>query len=161
MKPKTKARILRRELAKPLHHIDSCVFLESTSETREGYLCKDYLNRVGIKYRGIFSMSVVGEIVCKIFSEVKTKELKDSALLLLRYLVGAKTIGTFWPSFDTLNTAGVVKETDSRVEPLDALHLSCAIAGKANTFVTTDRTLIHNRSLETKFGIRILHPREL
>jgi len=69
MKPKTEKKLIKRELLKPKHHIDTCIIIESMSRenTKLKVFCKKYLDLVGYKYRGYFPLPVVGEFFYKNF----------------------------------------------------------------------------------------------
>lgn len=54
-----------------------------------------------------------------------------------------------------------IKEIDSRVEDIDAIHLANCIQDKGNTFVTFDGKLVENRKLENEFKVKIMHPKDL
>ncbi|MBI4162743.1 MAG: hypothetical protein HY513_03595 [Candidatus Aenigmarchaeota archaeon] len=58
---KTKQRILRKESSKPLHCIDTSVFLEMTLDTKEGKICQSHLANMGKGkyYRGVLPLSVL------------------------------------------------------------------------------------------------------
>jgi hypothetical protein len=62
MKQKTLEKIIRKFEILPLHHIDTNIFIEADKETKLGDACASYLNRIGYKYRGIISLSVLGEL---------------------------------------------------------------------------------------------------
>ena len=61
---KTFNKLVNRENKKPLHCIDTSVFLESTFDTKIGEICKTHLNNMGKGkfFRGIMPLSVLGEI---------------------------------------------------------------------------------------------------
>ena len=71
MKFKTEKKLIKRELLKPLHHIDTSIIIESAKNTKLGNICKKYLNLIGYKYRGCFSLPVVGEYFMKVIIDIK------------------------------------------------------------------------------------------
>jgi len=74
MKPKTLKKLLRRFQRLPLHHIDTNVIVEALKDTKLGNICPGYLNRVGYKYRGVLSSSVLGEFLLHVLKDIKESE---------------------------------------------------------------------------------------
>lgn len=71
MKRKTFLKLQREFEILPSHHMDTAIFIESDKETKLGDICSDYLNRVGYKYRGVVSLSVLGEFLLITFKRYK------------------------------------------------------------------------------------------
>lgn len=158
MKRKLKKRLEKRLKKLPLHHIDTSIILEPRT-TKSGFYCKKYFNLVGYKYRGVFSLPVLGEVLYKI---LKIKELgkRYDALDLIFTLVRNKNID-FYSVKGTEEIIEKIKEIDPSITPTDRLILACAIAHKAKVLVTIDTRLIKNKLIEDRFKIRVEHPKSL
>ncbi|MCK4730531.1 MAG: PIN domain-containing protein [Candidatus Aenigmarchaeota archaeon] len=158
MKPKTQNKLIKRELLKPLHHIDTCIIIGSTKETKLGFYCKKYLKLIGYKYRGCFSLPVMGELLIKTHITVKEEIEKE---LFFRWM--SEFINYRGVSFYTLKNLILPHELttiDKRVNGTDALILACAVEEKA-VLVTLDKDLLNNKKIEGKYKIKIRHPKEL
>lgn len=161
MKQKTLNRLLRRFYRMPLHNIDTDIFVESSKESKLGDICVDYLNRVGYKYRGTVSLSVLGEFLLITLRDTKNIEDRELALRIFDRTVRKQKISFVAPKTETYETAIKIIDMDSRVEQTDALHYALAVQEKANAFVTFDQKLVGNRTLEKEFGVKIIHPENL
>lgn len=162
MKPKTLERIAKKFSRLPSHFIDTSIILGTFLENEEfREECKDYLNRVGYKYRGYVPVSVIGEIFMIINERIESANDRELFFSFFDKLVQNRKMKFVGTVFEVYEKISEMKETDYKTEPLDALHLSIAITSNASTFVTLDKKLIHNHELENKFGIKILHPKEL
>ncbi|MCK4429009.1 MAG: PIN domain-containing protein [Candidatus Aenigmarchaeota archaeon] len=154
----TKRKLVKRESNKPLHHIDTCIIIESAKETKSGNICKNYLNLVGYKYRACFSLPVVGEYFIKVITDVKEFIKQEQMFEYFRDLIKDKKI-----RFHILENVSLkirVKEIYSRIESTDASIVACAIEEKA-ILVTLDKELLHNKKIEEQYKIKIEHPKEL
>lgn len=61
MKTRALEKLSRRLSKPPLVHIDASAVLEKET-TDDGYRCKKFLNMVGYRCRGRFSLVVLGEM---------------------------------------------------------------------------------------------------
>ena len=161
MKEKTLLKLERKFLALPMHHIDTDVLIESLKETKLGDICSEYLNKVGYKYRGVISLSVLGEFLLIIIRDNETIEQKEIALRALDRLIEKRKVSFSTPTIETFNIAKDIFNLDSRIEPADALHYATSIKDNANTFVTFDGKMERNKTLENAFGVKIIHPGNL
>lgn len=161
MKEKTFLKLQKRFLALPLHHIDTDVLIESLKETKLGDICSEYLNKIGYKYRGVISLSVLGEFLLITIRDNDTIEQKEFALRVFDRLIAKRKIRFSTPSIETYNTTSNIINLDSRIEPSDALHYATAVKDKANTFVSFDEKMVDNKTLENAFGVKIIHPEDL
>lgn len=145
----------------PVHFIDTSVILGAFSEKEKFYYeCKSYLNKVGYKYQGFLSTSVVGEIFMII--EGRRDEIERSLFFeFFDRTVLRRKINFVPSSFTVFNLVGRLRDIDYGIEALDAEHLSNSISNNANVFVTLDTKLVGNWRLEKMFGFRILHPRQM
>ena len=161
MKKKTKLKLNKRWLSKPLHHIDTCIIIESgKEETKLRRICKKYIHKVGYNYRGCFSLPMLGEYLLKILTEIRDEYNKRTALSLISEIAEKKKI-SFYVSKDIGSLTKEIIDLDARIEQTDALLIACAIENNADAFVTLDKKLIHNKPIENKFKIKICHPEEL
>jgi len=162
MKPKTLEKLIRRFTRLPSHYIDSSVilgaFLEDEKFREE---CKNYLNRVGYNYRGFLAVSVTGEIFMILNKRIDNETGREIFFSFFDKLVGRRKMEFIGADFEVYKKIDEIKEVSYKIEPLDALHLAIAINNKAGVFVTLDEKLLHNREIESKFNIKILHPKEL
>ena len=145
----------------PLHHIDACVVLEVLIKQKEYEACKNYLNRVGYKYRGVISISALGEILMTSMRKFEEETKKGEVSLLIGGLMEKGKIDFSSPQFKTYDVVKKINAIESRAEPMDALNLANAITENADVFVTMDDKLMGNKKLESAFKIKIKHPREL
>ena len=161
MKAKTLERILRRFQKLPLHHIDTGILIEAGKDTELGNICIDYMNRVGYKYRGTISLSVLGEFLLVILRDMEKPEGKELVLRAFDRTIRKQKIDFATPEAEAYEIAGKIIHLDPRIEKTDALHYALAVQEKANTFVTFDQKMVGNRSLEREFGVKIIHPKNL
>ncbi len=161
MLEKVKDKIQRRFEVLPKHHIDTDVLIESFKGTKLGDQCTSYLNRVGYNYRGVLSVSVLGEYSMITYEKMKEKTDLEIAFEFVRNLILRRKISFCGVSFECYNIVEKIKEIDNFIEPADALHLAAAIADNASTFVTFDSALLNSQKLESSFGIKIMHPKDL
>ncbi len=161
MKRKTDERLEREFLALPLHHIDTDVIIESIKGTKLGEICSDYLNRVGYKYRGTISLSVLGEFLLVTLRDEETIEDKELNIRSLNTLIKKRKIQFLSALKSTYQTTVKIMELDTRIEPTDALNYALAVQENANNFVSLDEKMICNTTLENVFGVKIKHPSQL
>ena len=162
MKSKTLEKLIRKFVRLPSHHIDTSVILGAFLEDEEfREECKDYLNRVGYNYRGFLPVSVTGEIFMILNKKVSKESDRELFFLFFDKLIRKRRIEFVGSDFEVYKKVHEIRDISYDAEPLDALHLAVAITEKANVFVTLDENLVHNKRLENKFNIRILHPKEL
>ncbi len=155
MKTKTLERIRRRFERLPLHHIDTSIILEDP-KSDDGRYCERYLHLVGYKYRGVFSLPMLGELFLKIMS-LGNEDDKSVALEFTKTIIQNKRIKFYTPK----NIEDIITRLeDKRLEHTDKSIFACAVEDAALTLVTLDRKLIGNSRLEA-FGIKIKHPKEL
>jgi len=161
MKPKTLQKILRRFDVLPLHHIDTDIFIESDKETKLGDICASYLNKVGYKYRGTVSLSVLGEFLLITLRDTEKPEDKELAIRIFDRMIRKRKIRFVTPATEAYETAVKVIKLDSRIENTDALHYAIAVQEKSNAFVTFDGKMVGNKILEKEFGVKIIPPENL
>lgn len=142
----------------PIHHIDTSVVIENP-RTENGFYCKKYLNLVGLKFRGRFSIPMLGEYLLFALS-LKSYSDQIDALEIVEGLVRKNRI-EFSTTKNIDKIANEIAELDKRLETTDRLIVASVIVDNASKLVTLDRNLIHNQSLESNFKIRIAHPRDL
>lgn len=162
MKTKTKLKLERKWSSLPLHHIDTSVifgaFVENEKFREE---CKNYLNKVGYKYRGQLSVSVIGEIFM-ILRDVFDQEVdRELFFIFFDKLMRKRCIEFIGTTFETNDKLRAIREADYEIEPLDGLHLAITIISGSKVFVTLDQKLLKRTRLENKFNIRIVHPKDL
>jgi len=149
---------IRKFLSLPLHHIDTSVLIEP-EKTEDGRYCRKYLQKISYNYRGILSFPVLSELFVKI-EELDNDEDKLGVLRFITHLRKYKKIGFYSPK-RVLDIMEELNSLDNRLEPIDANIIASAIENKAMNLVTLDRQLIHHKSVEERFGIKISHPKEL
>ncbi len=71
MKNKIKLRIERRKKVMPTHSLDTCIFMSYLIGDREFRVCEKYLARIDSIYRGFIGLPVCGELLNKIFENIK------------------------------------------------------------------------------------------
>ncbi len=130
-------------------------------EQKEYEFCGNYLNRVGYKYRGVLSISALGEIVMSSMRKLEEETEKGEVSLMISRFIDKRKIDFSSPRFKTYDIVKRIKSIESRAEPMDALNLATAITENAKVFVTLDNTFLGNKKLESAFGIKIKHPDEL
>ncbi len=162
MKPKTLEKILRRFERFPLHFIDTGIFVEALKDTKLGNQCSDYLNRIGYKYRGVISLSVLGEYALITYRDIKDWEGRETMFSFVGRIVNKGNTKYKTLDFDSNSHIEKVREIDGRIEFTDAQHLASAIDDKADSFVTFDKVLLDNaQEIERRFGLKIIHPKNL
>ncbi len=159
MERKTRRRLEKRWLAKPLHHIDTSVFLESLTpkSIEQRNHCERYLARLGKIYRGSVSTLILGE-----FTEAALKSVEPELLLnFLPLFIRRFGLGTVSLKEAAIQKAANLLGLETRLEMHDVLHLTIASQEGAAAFVTIDQKLIGHHLLEKELGLKILHPKEL
>ena len=109
MKPKTLEKIIRRFEILPLHFIDTSILFEANNDTKPGNQCSDYLNRVGYNYRGVISLSVIGEFFMITFRDVQKSEEKYLLFNFMDSIIKKRKI-----KFSTLKHVGL----NQRIPPV-------------------------------------------
>jgi len=142
----------------PLHHIDTSIILEP-NDSEYGRYCRKYLQRVGYNYRGILSFPVLSELFSIILRIEDYTNMHDS-LDMVKELINVRKIGFYSPK-NTDKIIRIIKEIDTRIDPIDREVLASAIEHQAVNLVTLDEKLINSTILEKKFRIRISHPKDL
>lgn len=141
-----------------VHHIDSSVILEPEN-TKNGICCTRYLHLVGYKYKGKFSIPMMGELILYIIKKIgDTIKRYDTLDTILKIFHQRKI------EFFTVGGSEEVflksRELPSHIDPMDRLLLACASKDNA-IFVTLDKKLLRTRSyIKENFSIEIKHPRE-
>lgn len=161
METKTLDKIMRRFEILPLHFIDTDIIFEANNETKLGDQCSDYLNRIGYNYRGVISLSVIGEFFTIVFRDVQNHGERQVMFNFVDTFIKKRKIRFSTLRRDSFRIVDKIKEIDSRVEDTDAIHLANCVQDKGNTFVTFDEKLVENRKLEDEFTIKIIHPKNL
>ncbi len=161
MMEKTLEKLLRKENKKPLHCIDTSVFLESTLDTKIGNICKSHLNNMGKgKYfRGIMPISVLGEINMIVFRDIKNSDERSTKFNLLEKFVKLRDIAFTIAEKEDYKLMIELIENE-RIEPTDAQHVACAKRVSAKAFITLDTDLLNNKNLENILDLKIQHPSE-
>lgn len=157
MEKKTQRKLEREFLSMPLHHIDTSIVKE-TPTTPNGRCCVGYLNIIGTKYRGKFSVPVLGEYLIGMLSISDYSKRVDLLEAIYSLIKNKKIELTSVQNIE--RTANRIKELDERIQTVDRLILASAIDDDAGTFVTLDEDMIHNEAVEREFGIEIRHPKE-
>ncbi|MBI2547619.1 MAG: hypothetical protein HYW23_04210 [Candidatus Aenigmarchaeota archaeon] len=150
MKKKTEIRLERKFLSAPLHHIDTSVVRENPT-TQNGRYCVAYLNIVGTKYRGKFSIPMPGKYLLSTFN-VHDYSKRVDLLEVIYSLIKKREI--------ELVSINNIEKTTERIYGADRLIPASAIEDDAETFITLDEDLIHNETIEREFTIEIRHPKE-
>lgn len=158
MKPKTKRKLEKREQRKPKHHIDSGIIIEIIKKTRLEESCKKYLNLVGYKYRGCFSLPVLGELLMKTYVDVKNEVEREIFLRWLFETIDYRKIDFY--TLKNLDLPSKLNKIDGRVKGTDALILACTIEDKAK-LITLDEDLHNSVEIQKKYKAEIKYPSEL
>ncbi|MBU1940019.1 type II toxin-antitoxin system VapC family toxin [Candidatus Micrarchaeota archaeon] len=138
----------------PQVHIDSSIFLEIILKQREKERCEDWLSKMGRTHRGVISTSVMGEIVKNIFYwEGDAEERQIMHEWFFKELKKLK-IRVFSPDMETLQKVAEIKDVDSRIQGMDALHYACSVRDGAQAFLCKD--IDFDKSLEKTFGVSII-----
>lgn len=77
---------------------------------------------------------------------------------MLENFVLQNKVDIFVPVSEGLSLAQAIQNSDSRIDASDATNLACAIVDGAAAYVTFDRKLLNNGTLERTFKIRIRAP---
>ena len=144
-----------------MHHIDACVIMEALLKHKEYKDCENYLNRIGYKYRGVLSISALGEIVMSSIRKFEKEAEYGEVSLIIANMINKRKIGFSAPQFKTCPVVEQIKRIETRAEIMDSLNLATAITRNADVFVTMDGTFLDNKKLEKEFKIKIKHPRDL
>ena len=158
---KTYKKLQRRFERLPLHHIDTDILIEALKETKLGNQCSDYLNRIGYKYRGVLSLSIIGEFFLVTFRDVKEQSIRDSGFEFIDRFIRRKKVGFSSLKYENFRIIDKIKEIDSRIEDTDAVHLANCIQDKGDIFVTFDEKLVENSRLGKEFNMKLIHPESL
>ncbi|MBS3050834.1 MAG: type II toxin-antitoxin system VapC family toxin [Candidatus Aenigmarchaeota archaeon] len=161
MKRKKLQKILRKFQRLPSHVMDTNILIEALKDTKLGNICSDYLNRIGYKYRGFLCSSVLGEFLLHVLKDIKEPEERRFMLEFIDKISRKTKCGYSSLKYESFHIVDKIKEIDSRIEDMDAIHLANCIQDKANVFVTLDEKLVSNTRLEKEFSIKILHPEKL
>lgn len=148
---------MKRFLSLPLHHIDASVLIEP-EKTDDGRYCRRYLQKVGYACRGKLSSPVLSELFMRLLA-IENYDDRDSFLMILDHLRRKRKVDYYTP----VHIAKVIEdieEIDNRLEPHDILIVACAIEDKARNLITLDRKLMHHKTIEERYGLRIAHPKE-
>ncbi len=141
----------------PVHHIDTSIILEPR-RTEDGSYCTKYLQKVGYNYKGILSMPVLSELFLLVL-RIENYEERHNFLDAIGHTIKVRDMKLYSPKNIGEITASI-RKSDTRIDELDAHIIACSIEDSA-WLITLDRKLIGNSSLEKKFGIKILHPKDL
>ena len=158
MEIKTLERIKRRLEGLEMHHIDTSVIIE-TDKTPDGRCCRKYLQLTGYKYLGKFSSITMSELFMTLFEFNETED-RLSFIRFLEYLRNRRKVDFYTPQ-RIGRLLEEIAELDTRLEPHDIMIIACAIEDGASRLVTLDKKLIHHVSIENKYKLKIVHPREL
>ncbi len=161
MEDKTKLKLERRWLNKPSHHIDTSILIGSFLEDEEFKdECKNYLNKVGYRYRGHLSVSVTGELFMILKERISEQSEREFFFTFFDNLIKKRLIEYVSTNFEVYKKVAEVKDVCYDIDPLDALHLATAIVKGANVFITLDKDLINDGRLQSTFKIKIIHPKD-
>lgn len=142
----------------PKHHIDTSVIIEP-SRTSDGRFCRKYIQRLDYNYRGIISSPVLSELMISML-KLSDSQKRHAFLDVLENLVNTRKV-EFYTPVDIHETASQIEDADERIGPTDIDIIACALENKALNLVTLDRKLIGNKAIESGFGLKIMHPKEL
>lgn len=159
---KTLRRLLAKESSKPLHCIDTSVLLESELDTKLGEVCRKHLNNMGNGkfFRGVLPVSVLGEINLVIFRDISDPGERTEAFNALERFVRFRNISLAVPKKEDYTFISELMNLEPRLDELDTEHLICAKRSQATAFITLDKLLINNKTLETKLKLGIKHPED-
>ena len=156
MKSKTERKLIKRELNKPKHHIDTGVIIEATKETNISTFCENYLKLIGCKYRGCFSIPMLGELFLKTYGDIKDEVERELFFRWVFEFVEHKNVSFY--SLRDLSLPFELTKIDGRVKGIDALILASAIKDKA-TLITLDTDLLKSEEIKRKYKVKILTPK--
>ncbi len=161
MKKKTQKRLKQKWENLPLHHIDASVILEILLRGAYEKECKHYLNKVGLNFRGTISVPVLGEIDKGIILKIGDMVGREISRTFVDRLIVTKKIRLYSSTFGAYEISLKIREMNTFVKPMDALHVACAIKDRAKTFVTLDNELLKTNEIEKRYKIKIKHPQQL
>ena len=156
MLEKVKEKLERRFHVLPLHHINTDVILEP-HDTENGRACARYLQLVGYKYRGKLSFPVLSEIFLK-FLLVGMREKREIIIEIMDNLREKRKIDYYSPK-RIGRLMEEISKIDKRLEPTDIQVIASAIEDGAINLVTIDTKLIGHKSIEEKYELKIVHPK--
>lgn len=141
-----------------LHHIDASVILEPEN-TKNGVYCTKYLHLIGYKYKGKFSIPMLGELLLFVIRKLDNMRDRYDVLDTIVKIVNVRKIEIFGVS-ETEENFLKSKEILSFIDPTDRLLLACAAKDKA-AFVTIDKRLLRIKNrMKENFPVDIRHPKE-
>ncbi|MDO8528616.1 MAG: type II toxin-antitoxin system VapC family toxin [Nanoarchaeota archaeon] len=133
--------------------IDTSIILEPfTPENKKGpnykrrclALLKNDIVYFKNNFLPVISLSILGELH-GIINEKKISWKKETMNEIINEFFGnCLTVGITRESIDMANC---ILKSDERLDPLDILHLSCAICNDCETFMTLDSELIKSEFL--------------
>ena len=133
--------------------IDTSIILEPFTLKRRGsnykQRCLSLLRNDIVDFKERFlpviSQSILGELYSIINSEKKISWKKETMNEIINeFLKNCLIVGITRESIDMANC---ILKSDERLDPLDILHLSCAICNDCETFMTLDSELIKSEFL--------------
>lgn len=167
MKNKKLKKLRDRIASKPYHHIDACVVLGAViTDERFRVPCKDYLDRIGNKYRGAISVVSFGEIYTKVFEEysqiIEDKDTRKSVMEFIEKLILDGKVELCRINDDDLCEYNKLRHIDRMVHTPELLSIAVAIREKASVFITIDRDILKSDGLRTylkSFNLNISKPK--
>lgn len=132
----------------PLHYVDSCIFFEifSISKEKLRQMARKYFYDINKAHQGIVSSLSLGEITDGLLELPTQKDSEDSFFNISQHL---KNFRVIYPKFEDYQLTLELRSYDYKLEPADALHLAIAINNKSQVFMTLgERELIDNPRLE-------------
>ena len=140
----------------PLHHIDTSVFLAAfTERERYSHVSGRYLNKISVNYRAAVSFSVLSELFFKLIRTIGN-DYRIKLLLWFTRFIENKDVQLLPSNFSVYSRIENLRETNFRLDPIDALHLATALENNADVFVTLDTKLGKQVN-----GLTIQHPENL
>ncbi len=158
MEPKKQRQIEKRDGVKPFHHIDACILTEVLLDQPRSRESARYINKLERYFRSAISTLAVGEIATALIKKEKIKPAREECFKMLENFVLQNKVDIFVPVSEVLSLAQAIQNSDSRIDASDATNLACAIVDGADAYVTFDRKLLNNETLERMFKIRIKEP---
>jgi len=150
---------------KGVHFLDTSIIIGAIVEAKtkkekdEQRRCERYIARLNYIYKGIISISVLGEFTERCLSKDSIDTLKGFDFL--DGFIKDKEIEIIYPDNKTIEIFQQIKEIDPRIEFMDAMHIACAKSNGIKVFVTIDKPLIENQKLREYLKIEIKHPKDL
>lgn len=142
----------------PKHHIDTSIIIEP-ERTANGRYCRKYIQRLDYNYRGTLSSPVLSELMISML-KLRDTQKRHAFLDVLENLVQTRKV-EFYVPVDIHEISIQIKEADDRIDPTDVDIIACAVENRASNLVTLDKKLIGNKSVERRFNLRIVHPKDL